>query len=1006
MALCARCHSRYWEGSDPSRADPRGAAFAERLLFVKWVSDDGYYGAHASWVSDCPDGVEPRSAANPHVYTWSDTVQEDWGAAAREHWYIVGARGERSWVGIDVDVDEAGHEEVVGFDTADLSFHERALVALSKSGGPHIYVLTSEDPPMLGTGFDGVDLLSDHGNVRQAGAVSPWHDGRRAVLSDPEPYDHHGQLAEDPGEVASVAGVPILRERERGEAVVDLDLPDEAPSEVPRCVSRLLMVRSSHARNRYPGSPWKADTHLGQMLVACGYPMDEAMALLRDHPPAKEGGFDEGVSRRHMERLYAKMDSGGLHPPVSKLAEAGIDVGACECAVHGDSGRGEASSLSLPRMEPKRGGASEADARELSRARRDVRRTLRQPVDGGLVYHAPQGLGKTKHAAAGASEQPRLVVTSNKGEHRDTLKHFADRFGVTWDEVVPFSESWLCSSESPVADEVESLYRQGVWPKYILPEYRDLIPDRVDDPYVEQFDGGPPSAGLLMGSPGHETVPRFRMRGTGGDDAEERAVVYDDVSPADREIDENAFSLDGARAELNELLQEVPELESDSVSELLRDAADRRRVERVAISNGAGDDDGDGGGPDDGPADVWGALEAAAAEDDAIRVDLVDVVRRRENVRGDTIVKLKVVAGAEVEGVTPLSWESGGDDMHCWVTHPDLSDHDVALLSATHLPHVTERWFARARAGPAEHRTAARDWKAVRRAQGYRLLQTRAARNSRSGAGAYSDDPAGRRERMRGKREALRDAIRRAEGEDPGVIDSKRLLDGDGMNFGRVWSNNEYRDRDVGLVAGATYFGDEWVEARAAYCGRQVEVEHEPGEPARCGDRVGRDLLSFMVRTTVEQAVTRFGRSTDGETTVYVDTRETPADFPVADISGQIVRTTETERKVHGAVAGGAGTLEEIDDEVGVTRRHVSNVVWSLEEAGLLDVDRLALENGAHDVALSGDGPISLSKVELPEVETPGAYTGQRAEAEPPDSGEAGRNPGQGRLGDFVVPPG
>lgn len=967
------CLEHYEKHYAPSEAGPgaKGAAFARELLFIKWRHDDSYYGATTAWVADCPDGVDPRSEENPAVYTWRETLGSDWGDGPGEEWYIVGARGDRWWVGAELDVSD-GHEERIDFDPVDLRVPtDGCLLALSKSGGPHAYVLSDEEPPALATDYDGVDLMGDSPNVRQMGAVSPWHDDRRAVLSDPEPEDKSHLLDGRLDELFTVRGrdEPILVEDEgRSAGAVEIDIPDESPDDAPYCISQLAAVRTSELRNEYGGSPFEADSHLGMMLLANGYSVDEATAFLRDHPPAKSTGFDEDETRYQLGMLEPKLRSGELAPPMSVLTKNGINIQRCGCSVHGS---GREGGCTIPEWEGG-GGPSRRDDVLLEEARSDVRRTLKQPISGGMIYHAPQGLGKTRFAAHGAGEQPRLVITVNKGEHRDTLEWAAGEEGVEVDEVTPFGESWLCSDASPVADECMELYSQGVMPKYILAEYSDLVPEDAECPYLEQFEGAPPEADLLMGSPGHENVARFRRMGDpDADDPEEdavpRAVVYDDVNPADREINENTFTLDGARAGLNELLQEIPQIGSDSVAQLLQDRGDRELVERIALGDGRDD----GAGDEPVVDDVWSALDAAASEDDAIRVDIVDVVRRRENVRGDTIIKLKVVAGAEIRGVRAFSWRKDDTEYFSWVSHPDLTDHDVAVLSATHVPHVTEEWFEHANAGPVAHRTATDDWKAVRRAQGYELMQTRRARNSRSGAGAYAENPEDRRATMRDRRDDIRDAIERREGREPGVIDTKRLLDGDeGINFARTWSNNEYKDRYVGLVAGTTYYGDDWVEARAAYCGETILVEHPgPGERARCDSEVGADLLEFMTRAEVEQAVTRFGRASDDRTVrVYLDTDEVPQGFPARDISDEIRYTTDTQRDVYEAIGNGAETIEAIASRVAVGRRQVSNVLWELEDMGLVTIERRALGHGKHKVALSGNGPISINKVELPEI--------------------------------------
>jgi len=952
------------------QSSENGIDFAKQLLYIKWSNGD-YYGAKDAWVSQCPDDIEPRSLDNPFVFTYEQTLQSDWGTGQNETWYIVGAI-EYWWLATDYDIGN-DHAETVEFEIEDIQVPaEGTLVALTPSGGAHAYILLENEPPEVTTNYAGIDLLSDSSNVRLAGAISPWHDEARRVLSDPEivTQDYLFDDYETYDHVFSIEGYdePVLVERNTEDVIVDLEIPDEAPDGVPTCIGDLLMIRSTNARYNYPDSPFAVDTHLGMMLCAVGYSIDDAIELLREYPPAKNTGFDEATTRYQLNMIYEKMLSGDMHPPTKKLIEAGVDVPSCNCAIHGSSGR-EGDSFALPYALSNH--TARRDHRALQAAKNDVRRTMSQPIDGGLIYHAPQGLGKTRFTPFGAREQPRLVITTNKGPHRDTLRHFADQAGVSYADVIPFSDSWLCSDDSPVADECMDLYKSGVMPKYITSEYGDLIPEDVECPYLAQFGESPPSVDLLLGSPGHEHVSTFRKCSIPDEeDPIPRAIIYDDVNPADHEINKNTFELDTARSGLNELIQEIPELESNSVAELRRNRQDIDAVERIALSTDSAMADEEN--EPDNAQDVWDVLDAAATADDAIRVDIVDIVRRRENVRGETIVQLKVIADANMHNVRMFSWQRNNKKYFSWVSHPKLKDHDVAVLSATHIPHVTETWIGHANAGPAIQKSATDDWTAVRRAQGYLLLQTRSARNSRSGAGAYHTDQVARANYMQDSRDELIKAIETAEGEKPGIIDSKRLIDTsprDALNFGLIWSNNTLREMEIGLVAGATYFGDEWVESRAAYCGVDIDIIHEPGTKAYCENDVGQDLIYYMTHTWVEQACTRFGRNDDiDEVRVYVDTDSIPKGFPTIDISDQIVRITDSQQEVFEAVADDAITIEEITDRVSVGRRQVGNIVRQLEKLGIVDVDRLSLENGKHRINLYGNSVISLNTVKLPEI--------------------------------------
>lgn len=755
----------------------------------------------------------------------------------------------------------------------------------------------------------------------------------------------------------------------------EIEIPDEPPESMPLCALKLASTRSDQrARKQYRAAngPFSVDTHLGQVLIANGYSIEEATEVFADYPKNGDpSDFDINITHEHLERLYRKQLSGDLTPPRSAIENAGLDISSCDCAIHGDRGyeQGDAdTAMPLPRPAKE---ALRRDKATLTRARNQVRALLDAPVEESFVYHAPQGLGKTWESSRGARHEPRMIITTNKGEHRDTVKEAARREGITFHEIVPFGDSWLASSASPVQEEVNELYSKGVMPKYITAEYGDIVPDDAETPYMDQFDGDPPDEDLVIGSPGHENVLKFRSAPGDTDELVARSIIHDDTHPASHDINQTMFRIDDARAGLNELLQEIDELESNSITELLNNRDDRMRVEKLAISTGGGEQEEEA---EDEVDDVWSALEAAASEPDAIVVDLVDIVRRRENVRGDTIVQLKVLTGAEVRGVDAFSWEDNGEEWYAWVAHPDLREHEVAILSATPVPHVASKWIDRTGAGPVSHKSVDEDWMDIRRAQGYLLVKTSNARNSRSGGGTYAKNPAERKKRMQEKREQLLDAIEAREGERPVPIDAKKLLgDGEGVNFARTWSNNELRNEDVGFVAGATYYGDEWVKAHGAYVGRHIDVVHEPGKPAWSRDAVGQDLIDFMVRAPVEQAATRYGRSTDNLTVVYVDTTEIPADFPAVDAADHILRLTDTHMAVHEAVMNGSRTVQEIADHVDVTARQVNNVVWELDDMGLLKRLKNRLSRGQDSI--SGNERIEINKIILPEI--PRADRGQ-----------------------------
>lgn len=644
------------------------------------------------------------------------------------------------------------------------------------------------------------------------------------------------------------------------------------------------------------------------------------------------------------------------------------DVAVGEGLVEERGSLGPDSTRLLPEWEPMREADDRADAARLRRATRAVEDEFRTPFEGAKVVEAPQGLGKTVNAAIGARTEPRLVITRNKDEHRDTLKWAADEAGVRWREVIPFAESWLMSGESPVADECRELYEAGVAPRLITERHADEIPEHAPTPYLDQFESEI-TAELLLGSPGHENVGRFAEHPEGP-----RTIVYDDVDPADHAIGESRVHLGEDRAELDEACRAIGELDGDTLEAVTSSSDDLGTVGALAPSG-----TGDGGDGDDEPTDVWHALEEAADETEAIRVDLPSLVLDH-GLPGDILTKLKVACGREPRGIR--SWPAG-DGAIRWVEHPDLRDNAAVVASATPAPGLPERWLEETGVGEAEREAVCDDWAAVRRAQGYTVVQTSEYRHSRHGES--------RPERAT----ALADAVGEREGERPKVVDSLGMLrehGEEGVNFARTWSNNELREERVGLVMGCTYFGDEWIEARAGYLGEPAEIAHPDGERASASTPEASRLMRHMLRAPVEQAITRFGRD-GGGCVVYVDTDEIPGGFPVVDASAEVREVTPSLAAAYSAIRDGPATAAGIADAAGVSDRQGRNLAARLVEEGLASVEEFAGDEGAHeyegegDLGLSGSSVIGLNKARLPRASRERRYDGRSAGSGDDDDG-------------------
>lgn len=83
----------------------------------------------------------------------------------------------------------------------------------------------------------------------------------------------------------------------------------------------------------------------------------------------------------------------------------------------------------------------------------------------------------------------------------------------------------------------------------------------------------------------------------------------------------------------------------------------------------------------------------------------------------------------------------------------------------------------------------------------------------------------------------------------------------------------------------------------------------------------------------------------------------------------------ETAKAVLNAVIQGANTMDDIAEAVAVSRWQVGNIVWELEGAGLVEVDRMVLEDGKHRISstLAPDADSQLAELvrELAGAEAP-----------------------------------
>lgn len=191
--------------------------------------------------------------------------------------------------------------------------------------------------------------------------------------------------------------------------------------------------------------------------------------------------------------------------------------------------------------------------------------------------------------------------------------------------------------------------------------------------------------------------------------------------------------------------------------------------------------------------------------------------------------------------------------------------------------------------------------------------------------------------------------IHQKEGENPGLITSKKAIDSvyseynngelfdyvdTPRNFSNVLSYQGFADKHLGFVSGSRHYGDPYIKKWGAYANEAVTSNGKRGNAKSYGE-FGDKIHRHMKRQTL-QDVLRFGRDTES-TTVYVNTATLPDWVPseVADL----VLFSEDAREVaeHLQQKGGAGgTVNEIVSATSVNERSARKRAEALVEKGFV----------------------------------------------------------------------
>jgi hypothetical protein len=143
-----------------------------------YVPARGFDGANRkkptrAWVSDCPDGIDPRTLENPLTRSYQETGDEPCIIVGAVDGYLLD---------VDIDVGE-GHEETYDGSIDDIETPDGSLAFRSPSGGKH-WLLKYDRPISNVTPSAGIDVQGDMpGNM---GVIaSPFHHPEYQIVSEP-----------------------------------------------------------------------------------------------------------------------------------------------------------------------------------------------------------------------------------------------------------------------------------------------------------------------------------------------------------------------------------------------------------------------------------------------------------------------------------------------------------------------------------------------------------------------------------------------------------------------------------------------------------------------------------------------------------------------------------------------------------------------------------------------------------------------------------------------------
>jgi hypothetical protein len=158
------------------------------------------------------------------------------------------------------------------------------------------------------------------------------------------------------------------------------------------------------------------------------------------------------------------------------------------------------------------------------------------------------------------------------------------------------------------------------------------------------------------------------------------------------------------------------------------------------------------------------------------------------------------------------------------------------------------------------------------------------------------------------------------------------------MNYGSMLSNNEFADKEAGVVLGTPHPGDQEIKKWGAFLGEPITANGKKGVDRSFGPRGDRILLHFR-ENQVLQAILRFGRQEELSATVFLN-HEAHHDWMDVDSRSARVYQAEKMRKAIDALMESDKPLKskEIAKEADCSRPHVTqNILPKLKDRGFVE---------------------------------------------------------------------